>query len=56
MTKPLSAQFEDELAQLIDSYLLEGLPAAEIVAVLKYETTQDFKEILSSLKAKEKRA
>lgn len=56
MSKPLVAQFEDELAQLIDRYLLDGLPAAEIVAVLQYETTQDFKEILSGLKARAKRA
>lgn len=56
MTKPLNVQFEEELAQLIDRYLMEGLPPAEIVAILEYETTQDFKEILSSLKIRAKRA
>lgn len=54
MKKPLH-QFEDELGELVDRYLLDGqVTIDEIKSVLKHETSFDHAERLAELLKKER--
>lgn len=44
MPKPMKARFEDELGELVDRYLKDGLSPADIVFILNYEAQNDYAE------------
>lgn len=51
MTKKLINQFEDELGELVDRYLLDGLDGAAIKSTLHYEAEYSYVERLNELRA-----
>ena len=44
MPKPIHHQFEDDLGDLVDRYLGEGIDIAKLKEVLRYEANHDHEE------------
>jgi hypothetical protein len=54
--KPLHLQFEDDLAELIDQYLVHGVVIRDLKEVLLGEAENDHEQIRLSLRARLRRA
>jgi len=50
--KPLDHQFEDELGELVDRYLLDGINIDALTRVLRYEAENDHFDRYRELKAR----
>ncbi|RZN19500.1 hypothetical protein [Bradyrhizobium sp. Leo121] len=54
--KPIHHQFEDELAVLIDRYLLEGIEISDLKQVLRFEAENEHEEIRRRLRHEQRRS
>lgn len=53
--KPLDHQFEDDLGELVDRYLLDGVDIEKLKNILRYEATNDHVERRTALLSQEGR-
>lgn len=51
MNTILKENFEDDLCELIDQYLIKGIDIEELRDALRFEAENDFEQVLSALKS-----